>query len=165
MEASMSALVVCDSIYGNTASVAEAIASGLGEGASLLRTSQLDPGDLPPCDVLVVGSPTHGGRPSQAVQDWLREIPRNRLAGQHIAAFDTRLDPRAMGGPLRVIVGLVGCAAPHILHALEAKGAIRVAGPEGFVVTSRKGPLRDGEYARAARWAAQLRVTKSLTTA
>ncbi|HZY49502.1 MAG TPA: flavodoxin family protein [Devosia sp.] len=159
-EASMSALVVCDSLYGNTATVAEAIASALGQGTALFRTAQLDPADLPEFDLLVVGSPTQGGRPSKAMQEWLREVPRARLAGRRVAAFDTRLDPNAMGGPLRVIVGLVGCAAPRMLQALEAKGGVRAADPEGFIVTDRSGPLRDGEYARATAWAARMRVTE-----
>lgn len=154
----MSALVVCDSLYGNTAMIAEAIASALGQDTGLFRTSQLDPADLPDFNLLVVGSPTQGGRPSKAMQEWLRDVPRARLAGRKVAAFDTRLDPKAMGGPLRVIVGLVGCAAPRILHALEARGAVRAADPEGFIVNGRNGPLRDGEYARAAAWAARIRV-------
>ena len=53
----MTALVVYESIYGNTRAIAEAIAEGLGGAA--VATVQQAPQDLGDCDLLVVGSPTH----------------------------------------------------------------------------------------------------------
>src|SRR5579884_3673556 len=60
-EAAMDALIVYESMYGNTRAIAEAIAEGYGEGASArpVRDAGVPPGDL---DLLVVGGPTqiHG---------------------------------------------------------------------------------------------------------
>jgi flavorubredoxin len=52
----MNAVVVYESVYGNTRAVAEAIAEGLG-GAEVVPVSKADP--IPTADLLVVGGPTH----------------------------------------------------------------------------------------------------------
>ena len=53
----MNAIVVYESIYGNTRAVAEAIAEGLG-GAPAVSPAEL-PADAAQADLLVVGGPTH----------------------------------------------------------------------------------------------------------
>lgn len=152
----MAALVVCDSFYGNTSRIADAIASALGPGTMSRNISELDAGELPNFDLLIVGSPTQGGRPTKRMQEWLSHVPNSRLAGRRFASFDTRIDPDASNGLLRALIGVIGFAAPRISRTLAAKGAASVAEPEGFIVTGKEGPLRDGEYARAVRWAQAL---------
>jgi hypothetical protein len=46
-----------------------------------------------------------------------------------------------------------GYAAPRIARSLEEHGGNLVTEPEGFVVIGIKGPLKEGELARAANWA------------
>ena len=53
----MNAIVVYESIYGNTRAIAEAIAEGLG-GAPAVSPAEL-PADAAQADLLVVGGPTH----------------------------------------------------------------------------------------------------------
>jgi flavodoxin len=50
----------------------------------------VDPSELAAVDLLVVGSPTHGGRPTPAVQELLGKVTESSLEGVKIAAFDTR---------------------------------------------------------------------------
>jgi flavodoxin len=157
METAMTALVVYDSAYGNTARIADAVAVVL-EGREKAHLIQhVDPADLPlTTQLLVVGSPTQGGQPTKAMQAWLKDIPQDRLAGLRVAAFDTRMQARDQGMALRLLMNVIGYAAPRILEKLQARGGIAAAAAEGFVVEGREGPLHEGELERAGAWAKSL---------
>ena len=58
----MKALVVYDSTYGHTAQIAQAI--GETAGAKVVRPGEVAPAGLAEFDLLIVGSPTHGGWPT-----------------------------------------------------------------------------------------------------
>ena len=156
----MRALVVYDSVFGNTEQIARAIGSALGStgDVQVLRVGSVQPGQLAGLDLLVVGSPTRGFRPTPALTSWLKGIPAGSLQGVRVAAFDTRIsmdDPK-VPGILRFMVKLFGYAAQPIAGRLEKKGGVLAAPPEGFIVTASEGPLREGELERAAAWARQL---------
>ena len=51
---------------------------------------------------------------------------------------------------------MFGFAADAIAKYLKGKGANLVVPAEGFFVTGRKGPLKNGELERAASWAKSL---------
>jgi flavodoxin I len=141
----MKALIVYDSVYGNTEKIARAIAEAItpsGE-VKVLGAGEANPSELESTDLLIVGSPTHGGRPTPAVQDLLNKVPK--LQGINVAAFDTRSQSK--------LVKVFGNAAGRIAHNLEGKGGTLIASPEGFLVTGTKGPLKEGELERAADWA------------
>jgi len=55
----MKALVVYDSVHGNTAQVARAIGEAI--DAEVLHVGDANPASLEELDLLIVGSPTHGG--------------------------------------------------------------------------------------------------------
>lgn len=148
----MNLLVVYDTRYGNTEKIAAAIASGLGERVPAHPIDKIDPTALPALDVLVVGSPTQGGRPTAALQAWLARLPAGKLNGVRVGAFDTRIEARDHGFLLRALMGVIGFAAQPILDSLEAAGGVTAAAPEGFIVEGREGPLRQGETERAAAW-------------
>jgi hypothetical protein len=148
-------LVVYDSAYGNTERIATAIAAAI-PGAGVYRIGAIDPANLPAIDRLIVGSPTQGGQPTKATQSWLAFIPQGRLANVGVAAFDTRLAAADQGFALRLVMGVIGYAAPRILSALGAKGGSVIAGAEGFVVNGKEGPLHQGELERAVTWAGGL---------
>ena len=140
----MKALVVYDSQFGSTEAIARAIAAAAPRGAArAVRAGEARPADLAAVDVLVVGSPTLGGRPTPAIKALLDAAPN--LAKVRVAAFDTRMS--------MFIAKLFGWAADRIDAALKAKGGIPAARPEGFIVKGREGPLADGERERAAVWA------------
>jgi flavodoxin len=143
----MKALVVYDSVHGNTEKIARAVGEALAPlgHVTVLRVGEANPADLPPVDLLIVGSPTHGGRPTPAVQEFLAKLPANAINNVSVAAFDTRMT--------MVIARLFGYAAGRIADSLKDKGGRLAAAPEGFVVEGREGPLQDGELQRVDGWA------------
>lgn len=135
----MSALVVFDSQYGNTKRVAEAIAAGVGD-ATTISVTRCDPGSLQ-AELLVVGGPINGWRPTARMQEFLAGFGVGQLAGMRAAAFDTR-----------VRMFIHGDAAGKISQSLERAGATIVARPRGFTVKGTEGPLLDGELEAATAW-------------
>lgn len=148
----MNALVIYDSVFGNTEKIAQAIAVALGTQA--VPVSQADVEQLRGLDLLVVGSPTRGFRPTEGISKLLKGLPKNRLAGVRVAAFDTRIVLETIDSKaLRFLVDKGGYAANTIAKMLEKKGGQLAAPPEGFFVTGEQGPLKDGELEHAADWA------------
>jgi flavodoxin len=156
----MKALVVYDSVFGNTEQIAQAIGSGLGNQAQveILRVSQVQPDELTGTALLIVGSPTQKFRPLPGVAKLLKGIPQNGLTGVKVAAFDTRFPESEIkkNRVLALFVRLFGYAAEPIADRLEKKGGELIAPPEGFYVGGVEGPLLEDELARAADWARQI---------
>ena len=163
----MDAVVVYESIYGNTRAIAEAIADGLGD-ASVVPVSQADARQA---DLLVVGGPTHmhglastrsrvmateaaredagthvdrNATEGPGLRLWLRDLPQNQ--GARAATFDTRLDKAPW---------FTGEASRGIARRLRHKG-YEIVGTESFLVEDSEGPLEEGELDRARAWGANL---------
>jgi len=152
----MKAMVIFDSVFGNTQKVAEAIASSLRTHAEveLLRPSDQAIPKLACLDLLIVGSPTRGFRPTEDMAGLLKRLPDNALRGVHVAAFDTRFKADELKSPTtRFVVRTGGYAAKRIASRLQKAGGALVAPPEGFHVEDIEGPLKAGETERAAAWA------------
>jgi hypothetical protein len=156
------ALVVYESMFGNTMSVAHAVAEGL---STWIETETVEVGGAPtsiPEDValLVVGGPTHafgltrartredaasraGGRVlscGPGLREWLGEL--HATSGLPAATFDTRIEkPR-----------IPGSAARAAERRLRRAGFTIAIPAESFYVTGTEGPLADGELDRARRW-------------
>ena len=146
----MKALIVYDSVYGNTEKIARAIAEAItpSNEVKVLRVGEANPSELASVNLLIVGSPTHAGRPIPAVQDFLNKVPELSLKGVNVAAFDTRISTKW--------VGIFGYAAGKIAGSLKTKGSTLILSPEGFFVKGKEGPLKEGELERAASWAQEL---------
>jgi Flavodoxin len=164
----MHALVVYESMYGNTHVVAGNIADGLRESheVTVVPVAEATGELVAAADLLVVGGPTHlhglsssssrqkarqaAAKPDSglsldpdaggpALRDWLARLTdRPALA----AAFDTRLD----GAPF-----FTGQASRGIGKLLKRHGYHLIAAPESFLVGNRNA-LLDGESSRARRW-------------
>ena len=143
----MKVLIVYDSVFGNTERVAQAIGNALGsqEDVEILRVSNVKPEQLTGLKLLIVGSPTHGGRPTPAIKDFLNKVSESAIMGINVAAFDTRFSTR--------LVGIFGYAAGRIADSLKRNGGTLIASPQGFFVKGKEGPLQEGELERAASWA------------
>jgi flavodoxin len=145
----MKILVVYDSLHGNTEKIALAMSNALPGEARALRVGHVNTAELSSFDLLLVGSPTHGGRPSPPMKEFLDGVQPADLEGAKLATFDTRTAGRLSG-----IFG--GFAAARIAKSLNKKGGALVGSPEGFLVAGLKGPLLDGELERAAAWAREI---------
>ncbi len=165
-------MVVYESLWGNTAAVARAIADGLGPGTRVGSTGDISPEVAATASLLVVGAPVHamslptmrslasvatrsmGPGEIQAdldhplVRDWVAALPYGEGLA---AAFDTR------------ITGLLGRGgASTIERLLKGSGRRLVHQARGFVVTNQReihdtaSMLREGELAKASQWGARL---------
>jgi Flavodoxin len=169
----MRAVVVYESMFGNTREVAEAIGAGLEEhmDVAVLPVSAAGADVLQDAQLLVVGGPTHMHGLSTALsrraamagahedghteldpdageepglRAWLAALLRSDGAA---ATFDTRLDRSGL---------LTGAAARGIARRLRRHGYTIVAEPQSYFVAESEGPLADGETARAHAWGAAL---------
>jgi len=142
----MKAVIVYDSAYGNTKAIAEAVASGLGTAnARTVPVARFRRADVSAGDLLVVGSPINGWRPTPKTMETLTAVESEGLAGVLAAAFDTR-----------VKLFIHGDAAGKISRHLKKAGATPVSKPMPFYVGGTEGPLLPGETDRAKTWGAQL---------
>jgi hypothetical protein len=91
-------------------------------------------------DLLILGSPAHGGFPTAEMDSLLKASPA--LEGTSVAVFD-----------IRTRTTVFGYAAPRMAKRLKRRGGNLVAPPEGFLVLGIEGPLKDRELERVARWA------------
>lgn len=163
------ALVVYESMFGNTALAAEAIADGLERrGVSVRRmeaasASEVIPEDL---DLVVIGAPTHaftlsrpstradavrqGADPEKAgpgVREWLVKLHTSPRCHTLVAAFDTRISK----------AGWFPAAAGPTINRLARRAGLHPCGrPLKLRVADTKGPLLDGELERAARFGEEL---------
>lgn len=143
----MKVLIIYDSVFGNTEQIAQTIGNALGfqEDVEVLRVSNVKPEQLTGLELLIVGSPTQGGRPTPAIQDFLNKVSEPAIRGINVVAFDTRLSMR--------LARIFGYATGRIADSLKRNGGTLIASPEGFFVKGKEGPLKEGELERAASWA------------
>ena len=171
----MLALVVYESMFGNTKRIAEAVAEGIGTS---LPVKTVEVGSVPEAidpdvELVVVGGPTHihgmssvKTRESAAtridhmpvsrrfgIREWL-ETAAPAVAGQPAAAFDTRIN-----GPALV----TGSAAKGYAKGL-AQAGFRITGqPRSFLVrgrpTDEEDALVPGELEAARAWGRELAAT------
>src|SRR3972149_5121690 len=109
----MKAVVLYDSVFGNTQEVAEALASSLGARAQgeLPRPSDQALQRIAGADLLVVGSPTRGFRPTEPMSNLLKGISSVGLKGARVAAFDTRFKADELKSATTRFVGKTGGGA------------------------------------------------------
>ena len=158
----MKAVVVYESLWGNTAAAAKAIAEGIGGDARAVSTAEATSDIVKDADLIVAGAPLLGfklpddamrqsigankANPTPdlshpAMRDWLAKLPAGTGRG---AGFETRI----WWSP--------GSAAKTIAESLATLGYEPAAPAEKFIVTGKYGPLKDGELDRARAWGATL---------
>jgi len=160
----MHAIVVFESVWGNTAAVARAIAEGLGPDVHAYPTDEVPAGARASAELIVAGSPVFAfGLPTERIRQriledeadaavppdlshpslrsWLDGLP---LGHGRSAAFETRIwwSPRGATGTIE--------------KRLARLGYPPVARAQKFVVRDKYGPLRSGELERARAWGREL---------
>ena len=168
----MRAVIVYESMFGNTHAIADAVGNGLEPMLEVVVVPLAEAGRerLGDADLLVVGGPTHfhgmsrlrsrkwavgmAQKPSNdlvldrdaegpGVRDWLASLGHGHTK---VAVFDTRFEGLA---------GFTGRASKAIMRKLRKHGFEVVAKPESFLVDS-KHHLEPGEEARAEEWGKRL---------
>ena len=168
----MRAVIVYESMYGNTHLVADAIGAGLGSAVDVqvVPVAQAIPAILADADLIVVGGPTHvhgmsraatrkaavesadkpgslleldPDAPGPGLREWFGSLDRYPAKA---AAFDTRLH-----GP----AAMTGQACKGVARLLRGHGFDVIAKPASFLVT-KENKLEPQETARAREWGAGL---------
>ena len=142
----MKALVIFDSNFGNTKIIAEVVAKELGESARVISVSDFKIKDLEGIELLVVGSPINGWRPTKKIENFLANLNTDQLKGIRATSFDTRIN-----------FFFHGDAAKKISRKLERAGAQTITPPKGFFVKGAEGPLIEGEIEKAITWAKSIK--------
>jgi hypothetical protein len=177
----MRAVVIYESMYGNTHTIADAIARGLAPGneVTVVPVAEAAPDLLDGADLVVAGGPTHvhgisGTRSRQAAVD-----------GAHKDGSRLTLEPHAQGPGLRDWIGTVGQthgwnvtfdtrldgpavftgrASKAIAKLLSRHGLTAIAPAQSFLV-SKDNQLRPGEEDRAEQWGRELAAKLSAAAA
>ncbi|MFW2513386.1 flavodoxin family protein [Demequina sp. SO4-13] len=146
----MDTVVVYESLWGNTAAIAQAIARGLGNGAVALTTDRATPSVVERARLIVVGSPVHAmnlptdasrasatakvyGRPGlhadvshPSIREWLDNVPPGE---RYCAAFETGIRGPLGHGAARAVIGRLtdlGCVPldePHTFTVALVTGS------------------------------------------
>jgi flavodoxin len=132
------ALVVYDSVYGNTEKVARALAKGLedsGVDVDCVRVDSAKFDELSGYDLLVIGSPVHAWSVSKPIKEFLERLKSvEGLSGKKAFAFDTKMSRSR----------LAGGAGGKIEGKLKSLGLTIVKVHASAVVKGREGPLQEG---------------------
>lgn len=166
----MRALVIYESMYGNTQRVAESIASGLRPqvDAIVIEVGRAPSLTEVPIDLLVIGGPTHALRMSRrdsrkgAANDSGKPVIsaevgiRDWIAAQKEHAV--RVPAATFGTRFKMSLRLKGSAAKNAEKKLRKHGFEMIAPAESFFVEGETGPLYSGEQARAHQWGETLTV-------
>lgn len=164
----MRAVVVYESMYGNTHLVADAIGAGLRPACdvSVVPVAEAGPAVLAGADLVVVGDPTHvhgmgrastreaAAKPASGLtvepdalglglREWFDSLGHYPAKA---AAFDTRMD-----GP----AAFTGRASKRVARLLRAYGFDMAMEPESFPVT-KQNQLMPYKSARAREWGTKL---------
>ena len=168
----MRAVVVYESMYGNTHLIADAIGAGLRStfDVTVVPVAEAGPAVLAGADLVVVGGPTHihgmsrastrkaaveaADKPASSLtvepdalglglREWFDSLGRYPAKA---AAFDTR-----MQGP----AAFTGRASKRVARLLRAHGFDVATEPESFLVT-KQNQLMAHESARAREWGTKL---------
>jgi hypothetical protein len=160
----MKALVVYESLWGNTATIAKAIAEGIGGDAEAKPMSLPQAESLAGVDLIVAGAPLLGfSLPSETIVDSIRKNPRDSATSPDTSQPSARAWLESVPAGAGLCAGFEtriwwspGSSAKALVKGLETKGYRRAAEPAKFVVTGRYGPLKEGEIQRARAWGEEL---------
>ncbi len=176
----MRAIVVYESMFGNTHQIADAIAAGLADAAevTVVNVNLVTSEDAESADLVLVGGPTHvhgmsrastraeaekwthdpdknlsleSGAPGRGIREWLDD---DATVPKNFATFATRVD-------WPIVVS--GNAAAQMDRELNHRGSHRLVGAENFIVT-KDSELGDGELDRAKAWGTEVGKALSATS-
>lgn len=165
----MSAVVMYESMWGNTRAIAEAVGRGIGPDVPVVDVASAPAVLAADVDLLVIGGPTHAfsmsrestredaigkgaepGHEARGIREWLDEQPPSDRVD--VATFDTRVAK---------VRKLPGSAAKAAGKTIKRHHLGRLISTESFYVDDMEGPLLDHELERAAEWGTLLTALRS----
>lgn len=161
----MRAIVVYESLWGNTEKLVRAVAAELSTTMEVeVVDAEAAPASVEGFDLVVVGGPTHAFSmsrastrasaatdksaphvPTRGIREWLDALAP-AITKVPAAAFDTRVDTPRMPGS----------AAKAARQELRSHGFDTAAKAKTFRVHGYEGPVVDGELEASAVWAREL---------
>ncbi len=136
----MKALVIYDSLYGNTEKVAKALASGIREqgiDVDCVRANTVDVETLRAYDMILIGGPTHSMGLSDAIKTFTKQLNNAEVKNKQAFAFDTKYESR-----------FAGSAGKAIEQRLKQNGLKVVMPHASAIVLGKEGPLKEGAEAQ-----------------
>ncbi len=138
------AIIVYESIYGNTKKVAESIAKGMKQEGNIeckvVKTGEIHhTDDLATFDIILFGCPNHNQEPARNMLKFLDRVAIVGLEGKTGAAFDTYTGGNK-GVALKKLEAVIQDKLPGLNLVVEGFSAL---------VNGRKGPLAKNEIERA----------------
>ena len=142
------AIIVYESLYGNTKRVAQAIKDGMEQAGdiecSIKKTSEIHTNNLLGYDAILFGCPNHNQEPARNILKFIDRAAIIDLNGKIGAAFDTYT-----GGNSGIAVTKLEAIIREKLSGMELT-------IDGFsaLVEDRRGPLANEEIPRATEFGA-----------
>ena len=142
------AIIVYESLYGNTKRVAQAIKDGMEQvgdiKCSIKKTSEIHTNDLMGYDAILFGGPNHNQDPARNILKFIDRAAIVDLNGKIGAAFDTYTG------------GNIGIAVTKLETIIRKKLSGMELVVDGFSaqVEDRRGPLASEEIPRATEFGA-----------
>ncbi len=149
----MRVLTVYDSLFGNTEKIAFTINQKISSHheSYVIKADRIREEDTKNIDLVIIGSPTHGGRFTEPIKKFIGLLSANKTSTLRAITFDTSFPTKNMGFFINHIVPIFGNAAPKLSKKLQKNG-IPVIGSKIFYVLDKEGPLREGEIEKAEQW-------------
>ncbi len=138
-----SAIIIYESLYGNTKKVADAIAEGIRQRGDVecrvVKTGEIHTDEICDYDAIIFGCPNHNQAPALNMSRFLERAAIVHVKGKVGGVFDTYT-----GGNKGVALGKLGQIIKEKFEGIDLVGA-------GFSakVDGRKGPLAEGEEDKA----------------
>lgn len=147
----MKGIVVYDTSYGNTKTIAETIAETLKESGievDLFDVKKVKKPSAKDYNFLVLGSPTRFGTMSFAIRGFLGKVKSEEWVNKPFAAFDTEnpenMEKKEYSAAEKIAAKLRDKKMNQLLPVLKA------------AVIGQRGPLKEGEIERAKDYAKEL---------
>ncbi len=137
------AIIIYESVYGNTKKIAEAIAEGIQAGneveSRVVKTGEIHTDEICDYDAILFGCPNHNQAPALNMIKFLERAAIVHVKGKIGGVFDTYTG------------GNKGIALSQLKKVVEEKfsGIELIDGGFSAKVEGRKGPLADDEFSKA----------------
>lgn len=147
----MKCAIVFDTVHGNTKELAEHMKEILSQKHECALVPVQEAADLQAgrYDLVIIGSPTHGGRPTDAITTWISTT--SFTPAVRVICFDTSTSPAGESRFVQTIIRLFGYASKRMAAAVKGKGGT-VIGYSTFLVTGKEGPLLEDQKELALTW-------------